>query len=97
MYKFHQPVRIVWLNANGCYAVAYGDQLLSMNGQTLFQYKWQLEKALDVVDLVCLDFEGNGIVTVKEKSRNHEKKGWLCPGCQHLLYIPGKCHVCGHP
>ena len=58
-------VRVIWLNANECYAVTFSEQLLSINGQLLFHYKEELEKALDAVDLVCLDFEGEGIVTIK--------------------------------
>ncbi len=65
MIANNTPVQVIWLNANGCYAVTFSEQLLSINGKTLFQYKWHLEDALRAVGLVCLDFEGEGIVTIK--------------------------------
>ncbi len=58
-------VRVVWLNVNGCYAVRFGEQLLSIGGKMLFAYKWQLEDALEDVDLECRDFEGDGVISTK--------------------------------
>ena len=100
MIANNTPVQVIWLNANGCYAVTFSEQLLSINGQTLFQYKWQLEEALHAVDLVCLDFEGTGTITVMEQAhtgkRYNEEKGWRCPECDILLTVRGPCHACGH-
>ena len=59
-------IHVIWLDINGCYAVAFGDQLLPINGRVLFAYKWQLEEALEAVSLICVDFEGSGIIIAKQ-------------------------------
>ena len=65
MKRVDSEIRVIWLNVNGCYAVTFGDQLLPIGGQTLFAYKWQLEDALEVCELECRDFEGDGRIYTK--------------------------------
>jgi len=60
---------VQWLNANGAYVVTFGEQLIPIGGKFLFNYRKDLEDALDKAGLCVRDFEGKGIVFCKDAAR----------------------------